>query len=426
MGFDLIPEAGAGADEIYLETASVVTTFILAGRYFEARAKRRAGAALKALLELGAKDVAVLDADGSERRVPDRAAAGRRSLPRAPGREGGHRRDRRGGHLGGGHEHADRRIGPGRGPARLRGRGRHGQRRRAPGGPRDQGRRRHRAGADGRARHRGPDRQGAGAAPGRPRLGRVRARGDRRGRRHARVLARDRRERDVRVHRRRGRAHHRLPLRARPRHPHRAVGRHGPRRAARPAHQGTRGARIHAQGRHGRARQDRHRHDRQDGARRGRRRRWGRPRRGAAARGRAGERLRAPHRPGHRQCRPGRAGPAARGRGLREPRGPRRRGPRGGPRARGRAAGPARATGRCISPPSSKPRAGPPRATARPPSPPAGTAEATAVFVVADTVKPTSAEAVASLEQLGLRPVLLTGDNERRRRPSPPRSASQR
>src|SRR5215217_2137188 len=58
------------AYEIYLETASIVTTFILAGRYFEARAKRRAGAALKALLELGAKDVAVLDADGSERRVP--------------------------------------------------------------------------------------------------------------------------------------------------------------------------------------------------------------------------------------------------------------------------------------------------------------------------------------------------------------------
>ncbi|HYI99882.1 MAG TPA: heavy metal translocating P-type ATPase [Thermoleophilaceae bacterium] len=70
MGFDVIPEAGGGADEIYLETASVVTTFILAGRYFEARAKRRAGAALKALLELGAKDAAVLDADGSERRVP--------------------------------------------------------------------------------------------------------------------------------------------------------------------------------------------------------------------------------------------------------------------------------------------------------------------------------------------------------------------
>ena len=70
MSFDLVPEAGSGADEIYLETASVVTTFILAGRYFEARAKRRAGAALKALLELGAKDVSVLDADGDERRVP--------------------------------------------------------------------------------------------------------------------------------------------------------------------------------------------------------------------------------------------------------------------------------------------------------------------------------------------------------------------
>jgi Cu+-exporting ATPase len=60
----------SGGDELYLETASVVTTFLLAGRYFEARSKRRAGAALKALLELGAKDVAVLDPDGSERRIP--------------------------------------------------------------------------------------------------------------------------------------------------------------------------------------------------------------------------------------------------------------------------------------------------------------------------------------------------------------------
>jgi Cu+-exporting ATPase len=59
----------SGEDELYLETAAVVTTFLLAGRYFEARAKRRAGAALTALLELGAKDVAVLDGDGGERRV---------------------------------------------------------------------------------------------------------------------------------------------------------------------------------------------------------------------------------------------------------------------------------------------------------------------------------------------------------------------
>jgi Cu+-exporting ATPase len=70
MAFEVIPNPGAGADQIYLETAGVVTTFLLAGRYFEAKAKRRAGAALQALLELGAKDVAILDADGAERRIP--------------------------------------------------------------------------------------------------------------------------------------------------------------------------------------------------------------------------------------------------------------------------------------------------------------------------------------------------------------------
>jgi Cu+-exporting ATPase len=70
MKFDLIPDAAGGTHEIYLEVAAVVTVFILAGRYFEARAKRRAGAALKALLELGAKDVAVIGPDGTERRVP--------------------------------------------------------------------------------------------------------------------------------------------------------------------------------------------------------------------------------------------------------------------------------------------------------------------------------------------------------------------
>lgn len=70
MEFTLLPEQGAGTSEIYLEIAAVVTTFILAGRYFEARAKRRAGSALEALLELGAKDVAVLADDGTETRVP--------------------------------------------------------------------------------------------------------------------------------------------------------------------------------------------------------------------------------------------------------------------------------------------------------------------------------------------------------------------
>ena len=69
MPFDLFPERSGGT-EIYLEVAAAVTVFLLAGRYFEARAKHRAGAALTALLELGAKDVARLDADGAERRVP--------------------------------------------------------------------------------------------------------------------------------------------------------------------------------------------------------------------------------------------------------------------------------------------------------------------------------------------------------------------
>ncbi|CAN5440541.1 heavy metal translocating P-type ATPase [soil metagenome] len=70
MTFRLIPEQGGGTGEVYFEVAAVVITFILAGRYFEVRAKRNAGAALRALLELGAKEVSVLDPDGSERRIP--------------------------------------------------------------------------------------------------------------------------------------------------------------------------------------------------------------------------------------------------------------------------------------------------------------------------------------------------------------------
>jgi len=70
MGFDLVLSRAETAEHLYLEVAAVVTTFILAGRYFEVRAKRRAGAALRALLELGAKEVSVLDADDRERRVP--------------------------------------------------------------------------------------------------------------------------------------------------------------------------------------------------------------------------------------------------------------------------------------------------------------------------------------------------------------------
>jgi Cu+-exporting ATPase len=82
MTFDITPSAGGGANEIYLEVATIVVTFILAGRYFESRAKRRAGAALRALLELGAKDVAVLR-DGTEVRIPiEQLAVGDRFVVR--------------------------------------------------------------------------------------------------------------------------------------------------------------------------------------------------------------------------------------------------------------------------------------------------------------------------------------------------------
>jgi Cu+-exporting ATPase len=68
-GFELTIAPSDGAANIYLEVAAGVTMFVLAGRYFEKRSKRQAGAALRALLELGAKDVAVLRG-GTETRVP--------------------------------------------------------------------------------------------------------------------------------------------------------------------------------------------------------------------------------------------------------------------------------------------------------------------------------------------------------------------
>jgi len=71
-----------GSAAIYLEVAAGVTTFILAGRYFEARAKRRAGAALRALLELGAKEVTVVRG-GRETRIPvEQLAVGDRFVVR--------------------------------------------------------------------------------------------------------------------------------------------------------------------------------------------------------------------------------------------------------------------------------------------------------------------------------------------------------
>ncbi|WP_030816656.1 heavy metal translocating P-type ATPase [Streptomyces sp. NRRL F-2799] len=67
--FSFTVSRSEGTSVIYLEVAAGVVALILLGRYLEARSKRRAGAALRALMELGAKDVTVLR-DGRETRVP--------------------------------------------------------------------------------------------------------------------------------------------------------------------------------------------------------------------------------------------------------------------------------------------------------------------------------------------------------------------
>ena len=82
MPFELVPSADPDDPAIYLEVGAGVTTLILLGRFFEARAKRRSGAALRALLSLGAKDVAVLR-DGAELRIPaDQLVVGDRFMVR--------------------------------------------------------------------------------------------------------------------------------------------------------------------------------------------------------------------------------------------------------------------------------------------------------------------------------------------------------
>ncbi len=80
--FELTVQRTDGAGNIYLEAAAGVTTFILAGRYFEARSKRQAGAALRALIEMGSRDVALLRGE-VETRVPvEQLAVGDRFVVR--------------------------------------------------------------------------------------------------------------------------------------------------------------------------------------------------------------------------------------------------------------------------------------------------------------------------------------------------------
>ena len=184
-----------------------------------ARARREGGAACSAT----AQEVA-----GAGRRAP------RRRPLRCPARrEDRDRRDRRGGRLGGRPVDADRRVRPGRGRARLRGRRSDDQHGRAPDRARDEGRRRHRARADRAPGRRGPGGKGADPAPRRPHLGGVRADRDRARALHARRLALASGASLRCVHGRRRGADHRLPVRAWPGHADRADGRNRPGRAAR-------------------------------------------------------------------------------------------------------------------------------------------------------------------------------------------------
>ncbi len=230
---------GSGGDELYLETASAVTVFLLAGRYFEARAKRRAGAALNALLALGAKDVAVLDADGAERRIAvEQLAVGDRFVVR-PGEKVA-----TDGVVVQGTSAVDQALLTGesvpveKGPgdevagATVNAGGRLSR-------PRDEGRRRHGAGPDRPPGHRRADRQGAGPAARRSDLVGVRPRGDRARRRHAGLPPGRRNGHERGVQRCGRRARHRLPVRTRPCDADGAAGRHRARRAVGVVDQGT-------------------------------------------------------------------------------------------------------------------------------------------------------------------------------------------
>ncbi|MFI9423155.1 heavy metal translocating P-type ATPase [Streptomyces achromogenes] len=81
-GFELTISPSDGGGNLYLETAAGVTAFLLAGRYFEARSKRMAGAALRALMELGAKEVTVLRGGREERIRTEDLAVGDRFIVR--------------------------------------------------------------------------------------------------------------------------------------------------------------------------------------------------------------------------------------------------------------------------------------------------------------------------------------------------------
>jgi len=117
MSFSLLPEAGVGANHIYLEVASAVTVFILSGRYFEARAKKRSGCRVAGFVGYGCQGRRRAPR-GHRGPDPHRATHGERRLHRPARRKGCYRRRRRRGQLRSGRLDAHRRVRAGGGPPR--------------------------------------------------------------------------------------------------------------------------------------------------------------------------------------------------------------------------------------------------------------------------------------------------------------------
>ncbi len=397
-----------GSGNIYLEAAAGVTTFILAGRYFEARSKRRAGAALRALLEVGAKEVSVLR-NGAEQRIPiEELTVGDEFVVR-PGEK-----IATDGVVVDGSSAVDASMITGESvPVEV--------------GPDDHvvgatvnvgGRivvRAERIGSDTNLR-RWPS-SSRTLKPVKPRpsdwpTGSPESSSDRDrlvgG--HPGVLARHRWRGRDRVHRSGRRADHRLPLCSRFGDTHRTDGRHRSRSPARHPDQGPRGPRIDPPRRHRRSRQDRHRHRRQDDpGRRDRFRRSGHRRGHALGRSPRGL-VRTPDRTSHRQ-------------GAREKVGDLPTADQftniAGLGVQGTVDGHAVLVGRARLlddfaqhlPAELDAAMKAAEAEGRTAVAVGWDGAARAVLVVADVVKPTSADAIAQLRDLGLTPIMLTGDN---------------